>query len=606
MGLVMGGFSHFVPDESQPSYSHFVPDNSGPVPPNITDNPKGEGTYAMWNDRGQKLGIPYSQVPAAKQKGYKFDTNPDQSGSLPAVRYVKDAVYSGNKGQPSNASLYWEGLTNPIGSGANQQGVYGGIKQVGGQAIKTMAQPIMHPIDTLGGMAKIAGDAITGGSQAAGEDIIGPIIQQYIQDKQQGGHALALENLAGNLAGQVEGGRAIGGAVSKTVPVVNDIGSAIRTAAIGNPDVPLTRGLGITARTKTGLSSLQASGEASPLDVSLEDAQGARPYGKGAKNLEDLQAKLTDARKEINAPLNTALDAVGGRTIQGPDGPATISDLESQRAQLSAQLRGLQQKDPLAIQTALQKGMGEADLKARYDAIVDAMTPHLDSTGIDSRLIRQQDAQVASIYSKIAGRTTLPEATKPYGFARVGDLAKFGSGSGIDLLAPAKTLGSITKDIAAGRYWSERPTDVNLREGFRLAGPKPDFGTPSPQFIQKPAQLTSGTIELQSPSSPQVGPSSPAINIAPDTRAARLGLLLKAPPIELPGTVEVTPQPPSYAGTTQTRLGRLLTSSTDEQNIPLSEKVDIFPNQLPGSKRSGGTKPTISPKLAEILKRKGR
>src|ERR1017187_7130996 len=33
MGLVMGGFSHFVPDANQPSFSNFVPDGSDATPP---------------------------------------------------------------------------------------------------------------------------------------------------------------------------------------------------------------------------------------------------------------------------------------------------------------------------------------------------------------------------------------------------------------------------------------------------------------------------------------------------------------------------------------------------------------------------------------------
>ena len=355
------------------------------------------------------------------------------------------------------------------------------------------------------------------------------------------------------------------------------IGSAIRTAAIGNPDVPLTRGLGITARTKTGLSALQASGEAAPTDVSLEDAQGARPYGQGAKNLEDLQGKLAAARTEINAPLNTALDAIGNRPVQGPDGMTTISSLEAERSQLSAQLRGLQQKDPLAIQTALQKGQGEADLQARYKAVVDAMTPELDSTGIDSRLIRQQDAQVASIYSRIAGRTTLPEATKPYGFARVGDLAKLGNGSGIDLLAPVKTLGSVTRDIAAGRYWSDRPTDVNIREGFRLAGPKPDFGTPQPNLT------TPAPLGLPAPArNATYGPAIPLTDGNPFVRSP------EAIPI------------PQFSKP----LG--LPSRTPSLGIPLSSYPDIFPNQLPGGTSLSTKGPRMPPTLAAILRKAGR
>jgi hypothetical protein len=60
--------------------------------PQITDNPSGEGTYPMWNTAGQKLGVPYSKVGPAALQGYKFDTNPDQSGMTPQQRYLKDVA----------------------------------------------------------------------------------------------------------------------------------------------------------------------------------------------------------------------------------------------------------------------------------------------------------------------------------------------------------------------------------------------------------------------------------------------------------------------------------------------------------------------------------
>jgi hypothetical protein len=139
MGLVMGGFSHFVPDESQPSYSHFVPDNSGPVPPNITDNPNGEGTYAMWNDKGQKLGIPYSKVSSAQQKGYQFDTNSTRSGLTPAQQFIKDQA--ADKTRTGGTSLAMR--SNPSQTENAQPGT--GLNLVAGVAkgAGTLATPVL-------------------------------------------------------------------------------------------------------------------------------------------------------------------------------------------------------------------------------------------------------------------------------------------------------------------------------------------------------------------------------------------------------------------------------------------------------------------------------
>lgn len=446
-------------------------------------------------------------------------------------------------------------------------------------ATSAVGTPLIHPLKTVAGLGHMIAHPI----DEAHEEV-----NNIYQDKAAGGLPYAATKVVGQLLGGALLGEAGGAIAEPALRAAGDVGSAIRTAAIGNPDVPLLRGLGIGARSKQGLGTIETAGEGIPESQTkqvLSEAQGARPYGKGAKNQADLQDKLVSAREEINAPLNKAFDVIGNRVVNGPDGPTTLNALESERSQLSAQLRGIQNRDPLAVQTAMQKGLGEADLKARYNAVVNAMTPELDSTGIDSRAIRQQDAQVASTYARIAGRSTLPEEPRPYGFARAGNLLKFGNGSGIDLLAPMKEAGGIGRDIAAGRYWSERPTDVNIREGFRLAGPKPDFGMPQPPNLSasRPLGLPSPAIQLSG--SPEVGGTPEGFRPPPfyhDTDAMRTGRLLEAPPIELGGRVEGTPPPPFRYDTTPMRKGMLLPEPGKE--LPISSYSDIFPNQRPGSR----------------------
>lgn len=65
----------------------------------LTANPKGEGTYSMWDDAGRKLQIPYSQVPVAHGKGYQFDTNPDprKDGLTPAQAFTRDESSDPNR-----------------------------------------------------------------------------------------------------------------------------------------------------------------------------------------------------------------------------------------------------------------------------------------------------------------------------------------------------------------------------------------------------------------------------------------------------------------------------------------------------------------------------
>jgi hypothetical protein len=272
-------------------------------------------------------------------------------------------------------------------------------------------------------------------------------------------------------------------------------------------------------------------GQAEPGEISLEEAQGARPYGQGAKNLEDLQSKLSSARTEINAPLNQALDLVGNKHVSGPDGFTTMSRLESQRRQITDQLDRLRNLSPEQQQIELGKGGTLAGLKAKRNAIVDAMTPHLDSTGINSRAIRQQDAQVASTLSRVANRTTLPEEPKPYGIGRMLNI-KWSPNTWIG--EPAQGL----RDIAAGKpLWSGRPTDVNIQQGFSTAGQKPSFAMPRPDFEKVapgaefgPAQIGGNPIDVQS----VAGSQNPSVLRPKLPLGARLGpVKIGGDPIDL-------------------------------------------------------------------------
>ena len=313
---------------------------------------------------------------------------------------------------------------------------------------------------------------------------------------------------AGNIAGPTALLGGLGEVAPEIAPIVKAGGVKLRTAAIGDPDVALARGLGITKSTRSGANAINTVGEADPDAPGLDEAQGARPFGKGAKNRADLEAKLSAARSEINTPLNQAHDLVANKRVYGPDGPTTVAKLERERAELSPQLDALR-RNPAEANRMLQNGKTAlAAAKERYDALTDAMTPHLDETGIDSRAIRTQDAQVASTLGRIKGKTTLPETPQPYGFGKI---------ASINLAEPKTWLGKPlegVRDIVAGRpLWSGRPTDVNIRDAFYNAGPKPTFSAPSPGFAKiQPGSEYGAPSGLMRPSSatalPDVMPRS--------------------------------------------------------------------------------------------------
>lgn len=317
--------------------------------------------------------------------------------------------------------------------------LYHGIK--GGASLAAL--PMATSVTPGGAALGLAGSTV---GAPAGEAIFraagaGPLGQEIGSD---------VGGLAGGAAA-MEGGSLI----------KNFLGSVAR----GNPDIAALRGLGVPSSSPKGLRTVQ-------------NVQGSRPFlggptAEGAPpNLAELQARITPAKQEIWKPYNDALQAVGDNKVQGPDGPTTVRQLEEMRKENSAQRSGFFKKTQTEQQADIQAGKGPADLQKRSDQIKAALDPELAKTGINPAAIRQAHGQVKAVETLIQGRTTLAQNPQQYGMAKMAkaDLAK-------PLSIPG-TLGSGVRDIAAGRPWiSGKPTDVNIGEGFRTAGPKPNFGS---------------------------------------------------------------------------------------------------------------------------------
>jgi hypothetical protein len=167
----------------------------------------------MLSPNGQSGEIPMDKMQDAQAAGFKVAVEMQapggQSGYIPADR-VHDAAANGFKMIPSKApdavkASYWDALTNPVGSGGAQQGIVGGAQQVGGQAIKSMVQPVAHPLDTLEGIGNMVMHPV---------DTAKGIVQNFQNDVKQGGYPLALENAAGQVLGTAEGGRAMAAAAA--------------------------------------------------------------------------------------------------------------------------------------------------------------------------------------------------------------------------------------------------------------------------------------------------------------------------------------------------------------------------------------------------------
>jgi len=251
-------------------------------------------TVPMFAPDGSTTGeIPQSKVQDALKAGFKpaYEmTSPDGKVGYIPQEHAQDAVKAGFKlGAPDQtdhpANRFWEALTNPVGSGGREQGLLGGALQVGGQAIKTIADTVRHPIDAVTSVAKPL-IASGGNPYVFGAELVKPMVENFQNDQQQRGTALAAENAAGQVLGTVEGGRALGGAAKAAAPY-----AAAATDAVTSKISP-------TALKASGAQLLKAAArDANSVPVSLDNT------AEHALNLMDWQ-KTTNLGPSINKFLN--------------------------------------------------------------------------------------------------------------------------------------------------------------------------------------------------------------------------------------------------------------------------------------------------------------
>lgn len=302
------------------------------------------------------------------------------------------------------------------------------------------------------------------------------------------------------------------------------LGPAVRDVAIGDQDAQALRGLGVPPTSKQSLRA-------------LDEVKTARPFLRGVKSEAELQTRIPQAKTEIWQPYKDVIDSpVGDRQVQGPDGPTTIRELEAARLKSAADLRATRKLQP-QDQAALERKQGTiAELMERDRAIKAVLDPELERAGLNPQVIRRVHGSVQGIESRVSGKSTLAEPTKPYGLGHLSE---------VELTKPTTYVTPFLKagrDLAAGRpWWSGRPTDVELSEGFRNAGPRPNFTRP----VTPPPPIAGLLPAHPTPLGPVPEVAEPRPMPPPvegTTRAQRLGLLLNHAPIELGGEV----LPPEY------------------------------------------------------------
>ncbi len=367
-----------------------------------------------------------------------------QSGTQSAAPQTFEEKYVAPQMAPPN-----EGLGHHIMRGASNFG--GGV--IGG-----VTSPFLHPIETAKSVFSMSPVGMAYGAmhgdKPPGADIIAAL-KEHPEE--------TIESGLGSLVGGID----TGGLVGEAMPALSKVGSAMRSAAIGDPDAAALRGMRVGPASPKALSTIRAT-------------QGARPFLQGAQSLADVQARIPGAKSEIWGPYQKTIDAIGDKPVTGPDGPTTVRELEAERQQLSAINRQLKSRTPSpeAVKLAEQKGLNQAQALQRERAVQNALDPVLRDAGIQPKAIRQAFGQVSQIGERVSGKTTLAEPKQPYGFGKIANLS-------IEhpFQAPAQILSGV-RDLAAGRpWWSGSPTDVSLREAFRPGAMKPDFGAFRPETL---------------------------------------------------------------------------------------------------------------------------
>jgi hypothetical protein len=459
--------------------------------------------YASGDARAGKL---YNYI---TQAGY---ATPDAQGGLQPKQFTTDTSGRTPTGQPQPSDTrnafqrFADNINTPDPRREEWQSPTQNTAQdFGRHLVAPVLQTLAHPIQSAQAMGSMV--ANSGGTpEGLVQQMVQPVVQNAVQDYQQHGPVRTATNLAGTGIGTWAGGE-IGGAAARGVlkaapAVVNTMAEladtpeamatngsgpfqAVRNAAQGSPDAAALKGLNVSAKSKVALRTIQ-------------NTDAARPYLQGVQNLEDLQARIPQAKAEVWGPYQRTIDAIGGKTVEGPEGPTTIAELENQRLQLSAINRGVKSGDPATLQLVQQKGLNQADLIAQEHAVQDALDPHLEQAGIRPQLIRKTFAQISGVGNRTMGRSTISESNTPYGVGKAANLSFTRP-----LAAPGEVAGGL-RDIVAGRpLISGKATDVNIREAFRSGGKKPNLGEFDPRSQVAPIsrQLPAQVQPIQLPSS---------------------------------------------------------------------------------------------------------
>ena len=521
-------------------------------------NKQGQGTYAMWDTAGHKLDVPYGQVQTAAQQGYKFDTNPDQSGLHPEERFTRDSAADSQSPayrnplvrgvQTAQRAFDAAAQTEPINT-SNAGAFAGSVANNLGAGATRVFSPIAHPVDTVVGLAKTAGGlaAASQGNPYPLAETLTPVAQQIA--KNPGGEAIAaIPQVAMALVGGAKAPAMAEDAAQAIAPKLGEVGNPVtglKNMMAGPPEAQMTKALqpaknniSFGADLKTALPQMKAA---------------EQQLGKPIEGFDDAAQAAILAKKNVWQHVQARLQGAGqqGATIDGnPIADAMMSSIDKrmgiQNPGLTAKIQSIADtyRRPLDVNEAedfiqsnnkeltgyyaknkVSQQAAEADPEiaakvAEGNALRSALYDKLDSlSGPGVAQLKKTYGALSNVQKELTAQQIVYARKAP---ANLGEQMGY-------LQAGAKALtGDVVgaaKDIAVRRFLSDL-NDKNSMITRSFANVKPAGPFPAPSNPRFAGLLPRGAI--QTPQADASGAVSGAIppTFNATTRAQRLGLLL--------------------------------------------------------------------------------
>ena len=270
-----------------------------------------------------------------------------------------------------------------------QQAVAHGAQQL----VSTPLSMLAHPLQTAKGMVKLVGDIGQSPYYGIGENMVKPLITNYMQDTSSHGPGYALSGLGGNVTGQVATGEITGAALKPVLGLPRAMSNYVNPKSSPNIVPPIevhAENLAKAIRPAGGinpntLKSIQAEAPAvreyaqrtgNPLQTRPEGFKAAEGVAQeGVKHYND---NIYEPNKDVQVQLSSGESPTLGHVT-------TIEGIEGRIGQINDRLRATPGKSEGATMTAIERTGMENEVKALRQRLYTTLS---EKTGIPADQIR--------------------------------------------------------------------------------------------------------------------------------------------------------------------------------------------------------------------------